>query len=636
LVIFSVSAAGWPKILIVAQIPSMRRINEMVNLSNTKHGRCAIAIACSFLLVLPSCIPHLRDPVPGPILPESFRGATSPDNSSQVTIEDFFNDPMLTGLIHQALLGNQELRILAEEVQIASNEILARQGAYLPFISPVGSMGTNRYSAFTPAGAGIRDDPFRPGRFFPNPVPDFMFGTLLTWTPDIYWQLHNAKDAAAMRYFAAGEGRAYVATSVVAEIADDYYQLMALDKRLENLDSIIALQQQSLRFAQLAKEFARNTDLPVQRFQAEVRKNQSEKFVVYQDIIQVENRINFLAGRFPQPVARVPLKLLEDYIDLNLHTLSVGVPAELLRNRPDVRQAERELAAAGLDVKVARKQFYPHGLLTAGVGYESFNPSYLVVTPEALAAQVAGNLLVPFINRKAIKADYFSANARQLQAVYKYQRVVLNAFTEVVNRLTKVQNYLNSIEIKKQQVKALESAVDRAMTLYQFAHPDVDYLDVLLAQNALFEARLVLIATKREQLSAVVNTYQALGGGAYLSPIPKPEVMQPHLQHHRWKHLWHSHASGAPEPGPGPLPPPVPTPEGPPGPPPTPAAAGPPEPPPTPAAAGPPGLPPTPAAERGPGPLPTPAPGTSLEPLPTPRERGNGSGTGSSTNNPPR
>jgi RNA polymerase sigma factor (sigma-70 family) len=353
-----------------------------------------------------------------------------------------------------------------------------------------------------------------------------------------------------------------------SEIADNYYGLMSLDKRLENLDNIIALQQQSLRFAQLAKEFARATDLPVQRFQAEVRKNQSEKLIVLQDIIQVENRINFLAGRFPQPVAREPLKLLEDFIDLSRHTLSVGVPAELLENRPDVRQAERELAAAGLDVKVARKNFYPHGLLTAGVGYEAFNPTYLLLTPEALAAQVVGNPVVPFINRKAIKADYFTANAWQLQAIYKYQRVVLNAFTEVVNRLAKVQNDRNSIEIKKQQVKALEAAVDRAMTLYQFAHPDVDYLDVLLAQRDLFEGRRVLIDTKREQLSAIVNTYQALGGGAHLSPILKPEVMQPH----RWKHLWHSHASGAAE--------------GPPGPPPAPAApaAGGPEPVPGPAA----------------------------------------------------
>src|SRR5262245_16388932 len=105
---------------IVAQIPRMRRMTQMVNLSNTKHGKrvIAIAIACSFLLVLPSCIPDLRHPQPGPNLPETIKGETSPENSSQVPIEEFYSDPMLTGLIHQALVGNQELRILAEEVQI--------------------------------------------------------------------------------------------------------------------------------------------------------------------------------------------------------------------------------------------------------------------------------------------------------------------------------------------------------------------------------------------------------------------------------------------------------------------------------------------------------------------------------------
>jgi outer membrane protein, multidrug efflux system len=625
-------------------------MNQMLNLPNTKRRRRAtpIAIACSFLLVLPSCIPHLRDPVPGPILPESFNGVSTPENSSTVTIEEFFNDPMLTGVIHQALFGNQELRILAEEVQIASNDILARQGAYLPFISPVGSMGTTRYSKYTLDGASINNDPWTPGKFLPNPVPDFMFGALLNWTPDIYWQLHNAKDAAAMRYFAAGEGRAYIMTSVVAEIADNYYGLLSLDKRMENLDNIIALQQQSLRFAQLAKEFARGTDLPVQRFQAEVRKNQSEKLIVLQDIIQVENRINFLAGRYPQAVARVTGKSIEDFIDLSLHTLSVGLPAELLRNRPDVRRAERELAATGLDVKVARKNFYPHGMLTAGVGYDAFNPSYLVVTPEALAAQVVGNLVVPFINRKAIKADYFTANARQLQALYNYQRVLLNAFTEVINRINKVQNYLTSIQIKKQQVESLVTAVDRAMNLYQFAHPDVDYLDVLLAQRDLWDARRVLIDTKREQLSAIVNTYQALGGGAYLSPIPKPEVMQPHLQPHRWKHLWHSHASGAANEPPGP--PPGPAADGPPesaadGPP-EPAADGPPAASPTAPSGGTPTAPsggtptapsggtPTAPVDGSPALTPTPPAGPNLDPLPTPRGGGNGSGTGSNTNDP--
>jgi outer membrane protein, multidrug efflux system len=596
-------------------------MNQSVSSSDAKHKKRAIAIAIaiagSFLLVLPSCIPHLRNPEPGPILPDSFNGVTSSENSSQVTIEEFFNDPLLTGVIHQALVGNQELRILAEEVQIASNEILARQGAYLPFISPTGAAGLTRYSVYSLEHASIRDDPVLPATFLPNPLPNFLLGTSFLWTPDIYWQLHNAQDAAAMRYFAAGEGRKYVVTSVVAEIADTYFGLLSLDKRLENLDNIIALQQESLRLSRLKMGAGLGNDLAVRRFEAEVRKNQSEKLIVLQDIIQAENRINFLAGRYPQPVARPSGISMEDYIDLKLHALSVGVPAELLRNRPDVRRAERELVATGLDVKVARKNFYPKGLITGFVGYQAFEPRYLFITPEAIAGNLAGNMVMPLINRKAIKADYFTANARQLQAVYNYQRVVLNAFTEVVTRLAKVQNYLTSIEIRKGQVEALVLSVDRASRLFQAAQ--AEYIDVLLAQRDLWDARRILIDTKREQLSAIVNTYQALGGGAYLAQVLAPQVMQPELK----RHFLHFHGRG-PE-------------AGPPGPPPAPvvAADGPPEPPPTPAD-GPPEPPPTPAAGTGPVPPLTPPAATSLDPLPTPMPGGNGPGTGSGTNARPR
>ncbi len=586
-----------------------------VGLLNTKDKKRAIAIAivCSFLLVLPSCIPHLRNPQPGPNLPETFNlhqadsgpylpeafdEATSSENSSQVRIEEFFNDPMLTCLIHQALVNNQELRILNEDVLIASYEILARQGAYLPFLTAGGGISLTRFSQYTPEGAGIRDDPFLPGKFLPNALPNFFLGPAFFWTPDIWRQLHNAKDAAAMRYFATGEGRNYFVTQLVAEIADNYYGLVALDKRIENLNNIIAIQEQNLRFAQAAKEAARGTELAVQRFQAEVRKNQSEKLIVKQDIIQVENRINFLVGRFPQPVERWTGQSIDQYIDLKLHTLGAGVPAQLLQNRPDIRQAEREIAAAGLDVKVARKRFYPVMTITSGVGYEAFNLRYLFITPEALVANVAGQLAGPLINFKAIKADYLGANARQLQTVYNYQRVIINAVTEVINRMSKVQNYLNSIKIKKQQVKSLEASVVAATSLFQNPRGDtrIDYLDVLTAQRDLLDARRVLIDTKREQLSAIVNTYQALGGGGYLFPIPIPKPLQ---SHHWWKHSSHSVANTAAGSGPEPLS--------------ALEAAG----------EGGPVPPPTPAAERGPAPPPTPAAETDLEPLPRPAaERG--------------
>jgi outer membrane protein TolC len=187
------------------------------------------------------------------------------------------------------------------------------------------------------------------------------------------------------------------------------------------------------------------------------------------------------------------------------------VPAQLLQNRPDIRQAERELQAAGLDVRVARANFFPRLTITSGVGYEAFNAKYLFFTPESLIYSVAGGLVAPLVNKRAIQADYLNANARQLQAIYEYQRTTLNAFTEVVNRVSKVQNYSRSIDLKKQQLASLESAVDVASKLFQNAR--VEYMDVLFAQRDRNDARIVLIDTKREQLSAIVNAYQALGGG---------------------------------------------------------------------------------------------------------------------------
>lgn len=485
-------------------------MNLSVRYSNGKHA-IAKAILCGVLLLLPSCaISPLRLAQPGPGLPDSFNGATSADNSARLGIHEFYTDPLLTRLIDQALANNRELKILDEEIQISSNEILARRGAYFPFVTFGAGAGYERNSVFTPLGAAEEQLEYRPGKHFPDPVPNVGLGFNLLWRPDIWREFRNARDAAGQRYLAAIERRNDFVTRLVAEVAESYYELMALDKRLENLDKIIELQERSLEIAKARKGAARETELAVQRFQAEVRKNQSEKLIVRQDIIEVENRINYRAYRFPQPVERNT----GEFIDLTIHALCVGVPAQLLQNRPDIRQAEHELEAAGLDIKVARARFFPSLDITGRIGYEAFNPKYLF-NPDALVYNLAGDLVAPVINRKAIQAEYLSANARQLQAVYNYQQVILNAFTEVVNRLAKVENYGKSIEIKKQQLQSLEAAVDAANKLFQAAR--AEYVDVLFSQRDLFEARQDLIDTKQQQLSAVVNTYQALGGG---SPPP--------------------------------------------------------------------------------------------------------------------
>src|SRR5690606_6051544 len=258
---------------------------------------------------------------------------------------------------------------------------------------------------------------------------------------------------------------------------------------------------------ELKKAAARGTALPVQRFSADVLKNESRLADLERQRIQTENNINFLVGRFPQPVQR-------DRASFDAPppgSLATGLPSDLLQNRPDVRQAELQLEAAKLDVKVAKARFYPALSLEADVGYESFNIRHLVATPQALAYNIAGNLIAPLLNWAAIKADYRSANAAQIQAVFEYERTILLAFTEVVNHLAAVRTLEVRTAKLEGQVETMREAIDVSNLLYQSAH--ADYLEVLLTRRESLDAELELIEAKVEQFKARVAVYQALGGG---------------------------------------------------------------------------------------------------------------------------
>ncbi|HVK83049.1 MAG TPA: TolC family protein, partial [Kofleriaceae bacterium] len=189
---------------------------------------------------------------------------------------------------------------------------------------------------------------------------------------------------------------------------------------------------------------------------------------------------------------------------------------DLLTNRPDVRAAELALAAAKLDVASAKAAFYPSLTIDAELGYQAFNPVHLVATPASLAYRVAGGLVAPLINRRAITAQYRTANALQLQAVVRYEQTVLQAFTEVVNQLAMIENLRRSYEIQQQQVDKLARAVETSNLLFQSAR--ADYMEVLLTRRESLEAEMELIETKKQQFLAVVNVYQALGGGWRRSP----------------------------------------------------------------------------------------------------------------------
>ena len=439
-------------------------------------------------------------------VPGSYQAIQDSLNSGKLRWREFFTDPYLTALIDTAIGNNQELNISLQEIQIAQNDIRARAGEYLPFVGLQAGVGVDKVGQYTRPGSIEESNEIRPGRRFPTPLPDFLLGANASWQVDIWNKLHNAKRAAAVRYLSSIEGRNFTVTNLVAEIASSYYELLGLDSQLDIVKKNIAIQNNALAIVRTEKEAARVTELAVRRFEAQVLHTQSLQYDIQQRIVETENRINFRLGRFPQPVQRSS----PDFNALVPLAMHAGIPAQLLQNRPDIRQAERELEAAKLDVQVARANFLPSLELSATVGFNAYNPA-LLLNPESLLYSLVGGLTRPLVNRNSIKAMYYSANARQIQSIYKYEQTILNAYIEVANQLSSINNLQKRYELKARQVEALIQSITISNTLFRSAR--ADYMEVLLTQRDALESRFDLVETKVQQLNAVVNTYRALGGG---------------------------------------------------------------------------------------------------------------------------
>ncbi|WP_207514583.1 TolC family protein [Longitalea luteola] len=440
-------------------------------------------------------------------VPAGYNNTTDSVNTGALPWKSWFTDPYLVALIDTAIKNNQELNITLQEIEITHNEINARKGEYLPFVGIRGGAGVEKVGRFTSQGAGDATTEIKPGKEMPDPLPDFLLGAYATWEVDIWHKLHNAKKAAVARYLSTVEGRNFVITTLIAEIANSYYELLALDNQLAIVNNNIRIQNDALEIVKLQKEAARVTELAVRKFEAEVLNTRSLQYGIQQQITETENRINFLLGRFPQHIDR-NAQGLENVLPTAVQT---GLPSQLLSNRPDIKQAELELAAAKLDVQVAKARFYPSVGISAAIGYNAFNPAYLFRTPESMLYSLAGELVAPLVNRNAIRSEYLNANARQLQAVYNYERTILNAYVEVANQMAKINNLANSYELKSKQVAALTQSITISNDLFKSAR--ADYMEVLMTQRDALESKFELVETKMQQLKAMVNIYQALGGG---------------------------------------------------------------------------------------------------------------------------
>ncbi|MBL8900470.1 MAG: TolC family protein [Planctomycetes bacterium] len=471
--------------------------------------RPALCAAMLVALVGAGCVPTLDDnPAPDMRrdLPASFPGAetaaAAPEpGAGSRDWSDFFESPTLRALIEAALRGNQELDLRVQEIILARNEAAARRGEYQP------KVGAGVRAGGEHAGEHTRSGQVDEQLDLPKTMGDFQFGLVASWEIDAWGKLRNAADAAELRAAAEVEGRNFLVTELVAEIARSYYELIALDNQIAVLNRNIAIQSDALEIVRIEKLAARVTELAVQRFEAEVLKNRSRLYDLEQERVHAENRINFLVGRYPRTIERQVADLDVPLPDV----VQTGLPSELLENRPDVRAADLQLRAARLDVASARASFYPSLGFDAALGYQAFHLRELLETPESIFYGLASNLTVPLINRAQIESRYRSANALQIQAIVRYEQTLLQAVVDVVNQIASLENLKQGYQLQAQQVEKLDSSVEVSTVLFQSAR--ADYVEILLTRRDSLEAQMDLIDTKKRLLQAKIGIYQALGGG---------------------------------------------------------------------------------------------------------------------------
>lgn len=441
-------------------------------------------------------------------VPSQFNGNTSQDstNTADINWKSIFSDPYLTNLIDSALVKNQELNIITQEIAVTKNEAKAKKGEYLPTAGLKLGAGLDKPGEYTREGALEKQLEIQSGKENPEPLGDFMVGAYFSWELDIWKKLRNSKTAAVSRYMASIEGRNFMITNLVSEIAHSYYELITLDNQLDIINQNIKIQKDVLEVVKQQKDAARVSQLAVNRFEAQLLNTQNLQYDIKQHIVETENRINFLVGRFPQPVERN----VSSFNTIQLDSVFIGVPSQLLANRPDIRRAEQELIASKLDVKAARANFYPTLSLNANVGFQAINPS-VWFNPQSILYNLVGDLVAPLINRNAIKAAYSSASSKQLQAVFRYEQTILNAYTEVVNELSDIDNTTKSYKTKVKEVELLNQSVTISNSLFLSAR--ADYMEVLLTQREALQSKMELVEIKLQQLNSKIDLYRALGGG---------------------------------------------------------------------------------------------------------------------------
>ncbi len=408
------------------------------------------------------------------------------DTASLATIawREFFTDPALQRLIDSALVKNTDYQIARLRTEQALASLGAAKLAYFPSLNLGADGNITRYDGLT--------------------TKTYNIGFNASWEVDIFGKLTAAKRGAAAAAVSADEQAQAVRTQLVATVATSYYSLLMLDRQIEIAENTLDNWTHTIRVMELLKTAGRANEAGILQTKANRTGLQADIAAMKKGRKEIENSLCGLLAITPRPIAR---NKIEDTVFPD--ELSIGLPVQLLANRPDVKAAEMELARTHYALGVARASFYPSLTLGGTLGFT--NNGGIVVNPGQWLLNAVGQLMQPIFNRGQLRAGYKIADADREIALLQFNQSLIDAGTEVNNALTDISAARERLALVNEQTELLADAVAKTELLMR--HSPTNYLEVLTAQQALLGAQQNEIECRYDEIAGIVSLYHALGGG---------------------------------------------------------------------------------------------------------------------------
>jgi len=452
-------------------------------------------------LLLASCVTKKYQQPGLDVKGKLYRDTTVTDTATiaNLPVNQLFTDTVLQNLINEGLRENLDLKTAVQRINEAQANLQQSKAAFLPSLS--GSVQATRAKQ---SAAGLNFPPEFAGAF--NLVTTtYQAGLNTSWEADIWGKLSSAKRQALAGLLQTDAAKRAVQTQLIANIANSYYNLLALDKQLQITEQTLKNRISDVETMKALKEGAIVTGAAV--VQSEANRYAAEVTIpdLKRSIRETENSLSILLARSPGSIKRASLTEQVPY-----QNLQTGVPSQLLKNRPDVQQAEYSFRSAFENTNVARTYFYPSLTITAQGGVSSLRIKSLF--DNSIFYNIVGGLTQPIFNKGLNKSRLRVAQAQQQESYYAFQQSLLTAGGEVSNALYAYQAAVEKQNSRAKQLKALEKAVDYTKELLRYSS-STNYTDVLTSEQSLLSAQLSSVNDRLQELQAIVNLYKALGGG---------------------------------------------------------------------------------------------------------------------------